>query len=165
MNPSIKTSPTRLLPQGPTRNLSTTFGSYRPQYFPALFISLALLCVALQRTPHTSKVINFAAAGTFGVYCIHQYPWCNEIAKHLLAYNDSVLSLRGYQRILLRMAAGVAVFVAAVLFDALRRLLFNASDKLFATPFADTLISRIQRWIRSKFAVFTSEKLLNLQTW
>ncbi len=127
-----------------------------PQYFPSLFISLALLCAALQRTPHTSKVINFTAAGTFAVYCIHHHPWCDLIAKHLLVDNDSVLSLRGYQRVLLRMAAGVIVFIVAVMFDALRRLLFNASGKLFR-PFANALISRIQRWTRSKFAVFTSE--------
>ncbi len=126
-----------------------------PQRFPALFISLGLLCTALQRAPRRSKIINFVAAGTFGAYCIHGYPWCDQIAKQLLVADESVLSLPGHQRILLRMAAGVAVFICAVLFDALRRLVFRASDKLFAKfGFANALTSRMRLWACRQLAVF-----------
>lgn len=129
-----------------------------PQRFPALFISLSLLCAALQRTPRASRIINFAASGTFAAYCIHQYPWCDQIAKQLLVLDDSVTSLPGHQRVLLRMAAGVVVFIAAVLFDAVRRFIFRAWDKLFVRcSCASAATGRFQRWISGKFAVFTAE--------
>ena len=64
----------------------------------------------------------------------------------------------GHQRVLLRMAAGVVVFIAAVLFDAVRRFIFRAWDKLFVRcSCASAATGRFQRWISGKFAVFTAE--------
>ena len=95
---------------------------------PLVLFQSCMLLLLFARLQFSSRVVNWVAAGSFAVYLTHQQPYVRAAFYQLLRYVHATHAV--WAAPLLIAGILLAVFLASVVLDALRRLAWSGLEKM-----------------------------------